>query len=69
MKICSNKVSPRELQVLQVVSDGNTYSKTAEILNICRKTVCNHILKIRSKYGNKKLIPVIKIAVLEGIIS
>lgn len=56
-------LSPRELQVLQLVGKGRSHSEIADQLNISYKTVANTCTQLKHKLGVKKLPDLIRIAI------
>lgn len=42
-------LSPRELEVLELMADGHTYVVAAYALGLSRATVSNHLTSIRHK--------------------
>lgn len=56
-------LTPRELQVLQLVGKGRSHSEIAEQLNISYKTVANTCTQLKNKLGVKKLPDLIRIAI------
>jgi len=69
MKKSKEGLSDREVEILKLLSDGLTYEEVGRILHIAAKTVENHIGRIRRKYGNIKLILIVKLAAISGLLS
>jgi DNA-binding NarL/FixJ family response regulator len=62
-------VTPREKEILQLISDGDNNKDVAEKLGLSEKTVANHTQNMRLRFGVTKIIPLIKIALKKGIIN
>lgn len=69
MKKSKEGLSDREVEILKLLSDGLTYEETGGELHITAKTVENHADRIRRKYGNIKLILIVKLAAISGLLS
>ena len=63
------KLTKREAETLQFLSDGLNHEQIAEEMGISRKTISNYCDKIRSKYGNRKMLEIVKLAVQQKIIK
>lgn len=48
-----SNLTPKEMEILELVSKGNTNAKIAEILNIAEITVKKHISSLFKKFGVK----------------
>ena len=68
-KILLQKISPRQLEVLQLLSEGKSAKEIASILDISTKTVEFHKYKMMEQLGIKTSSELIKYAVKQGIIS
>jgi|LakMenE01Jun11ns_1017448.scaffolds.fasta_scaffold9173729_1 DNA-binding NarL/FixJ family response regulator len=62
-------VTPREKEILQLISDGHNNKDVAEKLGLSEKTVANHTQNMRVRFGVTKIIPLIKIALKKGLIT
>lgn len=62
-------LSPRELQILQLVSDGLTVKEIGIKLSLSEKTVANHCQNMRAKFGVNKTTIVAKEALKKGLIQ
>jgi two-component system response regulator NreC len=62
-------LTPREREVLQLLSDGNRTSQIAETLHISVKTVETHRQQIMNKLGIKSVAELTKYAIREGLTS
>ena len=56
-------ISPRELQMLELLAEGNPYSRIAEILGVSYKTVVNTCSQLKAKLNARNLPDLIRIAV------
>ena len=61
------RLSPRECEVLQLVAEGKTTAKIAEILHVSVKTVESHRQKIMVKLHIKTIAELTKYAIREGL--
>lgn len=68
-KILFKKISPRQLEVLQLLSEGKSAKEIASILDISTKTVEFHKYKMMEHLSIKTSSELIKYAVKHGIIS
>ena len=68
-KILFKKISSRQLEVLQLLSEGKSAKEIASILDISTKTVEFHKYKMMEKLNIKTSSELIKYAVRNGIIS
>ena len=62
-------LTPRELDVLQLIADGNSDREIAEALHISPRTVMTHVSNILSKFGVDSRTAASAVAVREGILS
>lgn len=58
-----SNLSPRELQVLTLLSEGKTYHQIARELNVSYKTVANLCSQLKGKLGARNLPELIRMAV------
>ena len=63
-----DQLTPREREMLELISQGNTNSRMAEILGISVKTVERHRTNLMAKLNAHNLVELIRIAVKEGLI-
>jgi DNA-binding NarL/FixJ family response regulator len=56
-------LTPRELQILGLLAEGNPYSRIAETLGVSYKTVVNTCSQLKQKLNAKNLPDLIRIAV------
>lgn len=62
-------LSPREIEILQLIVSEYTSKEIADTLNISKQTVDTHRLHIMEKTGSKTLVGLIKFAMQNGIIT
>jgi DNA-binding CsgD family transcriptional regulator len=65
----NNKLSPRETEVLKLLSKGYTDKEIGKYLFISEHTVANHLRKIYRKIDASNRVEASRIAILEGIID
>lgn len=65
----SEKLSARELEVLQLLSDGLSTSEIAEKLFISQRTVEHHRSNLLAKTQSKNVAGLIKYAIVKGLIK
>jgi DNA-binding NarL/FixJ family response regulator len=63
----ASNLSERELQVLSLIKDGNSYQAIAEKLSMNYKTVVNAVSAIRRKSGADSLAELIRLSISMGI--
>lgn len=59
-------LSPREKQILKLISKGITNKNIGEILNISKRTVENHRASLKKKLAARKTADLVKYAISEG---
>jgi DNA-binding CsgD family transcriptional regulator len=67
--MCAESLSPREIEVLRQVADGNRNRDIAEKLSTSEETVKVHVKHIMDKLGASDRTQAIAIAVRRGIIQ
>jgi|GEM_PF-1700825 len=60
-------LTPREIQVLQLITAGNSTSAAAQTLGLSVKTIETHRKNIGDKIGTRNLASLTKIAILTGL--
>ncbi len=65
----SNRLTPREREVLQLLAEGKATKETAGLLNVSAKTVETHRKNIMDKLGMHSIAELTKYAIREGITS
>jgi len=65
----NNKLSPRETEVLKLLSKGYADKEIGKYLFISEHTVANHLRKIYRKIDVSNRVEASRIAMLEGIID
>ncbi len=60
-------LSPREKEVLQLISEGHSYKDIAATLKISPKTVSQHRDRLLQKLGCKRTADLVRFAIQEGI--
>jgi DNA-binding CsgD family transcriptional regulator len=61
-------LTPRELLILQMVINGQTYQSIGYELGITKRTVSNHMRNIRRKLGGRSSFQAVAIAVNLGLV-
>lgn len=67
-RAAGDQLTPREREMLELISQGYTNSRMAETLNISVKTVERHRTNLMAKLDAHNLVELIRIAVKEGLI-
>lgn len=62
-------LTPREVQVLRLITEGNSTTASAEALGLSVKTIETHRKNIGDKIGTRNLATLTKIAILSGLID
>lgn len=65
----ASPLSAREIEVVQLVAEGNSAQEIADKLNISKRTVESHRANIMKKTGCRSIADLIKYAIKEGIIQ
>jgi DNA-binding NarL/FixJ family response regulator len=68
-KAASNSLTPREMEVLQLIVEGNANKMVADILNISIKTVEKHRQKVLEKLDIHDTASLTRYAIAQGIIE
>jgi DNA-binding NarL/FixJ family response regulator len=64
-----NLLTPRELEVLKLIAQGNTVKHCAELLALAPSTVDNHKSRLMKKLGVHKSLDLARLAIREGLVS
>jgi len=62
-------LSPREAEILKLLSEGSTNNKIAEIINISEQTVKTHRSNIMKKLNARSIAELVRYAIKEGIVE
>ena len=62
------RLSPAQLEALQLAAYGHTRASTAELLMLHPETVNNHLCDARAKLGAKNTAEAVAIGVRKGLI-
>ncbi len=65
----SDSLSPRELQVLQLVAEGKTTKEVASLLNISVKTAESHRTRIMEKLDIHETASLVRYAIRRGLVQ
>jgi DNA-binding NarL/FixJ family response regulator len=65
--LTENKLSSREIEVIQLLAEGLLYKEIGDVLNISQNTVKYHIRKIYQRTDLKRIADLIKYAIRTGI--
>jgi len=65
----TNKLSPREREILQLLAEGKAMKEIASVLNVSIKTVETHRRTMMSKLGLYSVAELTKYAIREGVTS
>ncbi len=65
----SDTLSPRELQVLQLVAEGKTTKEVAALLNISAKTAESHRTRIMEKLDIHETASLVRYAIRRGLVQ
>jgi DNA-binding NarL/FixJ family response regulator len=68
-KLALNTLTPREMEVLQLIAEGNTNKMSADILHISIKTVEKHRQKVMEKLDIHDTASLTRYAIAHGIIE
>ena len=63
------RLSTRERQVLQIIAEGNTNRKVAEVLGLSVKTIDTHRMRIMKKLDIHDQVSLVKFAVRKGLVE
>lgn len=62
------RLSARELEVLQLITEGHTNAEVAQTLSVSIKTVEKHRANVMTKLGARDLVGLIRLAIKHGLI-
>jgi DNA-binding CsgD family transcriptional regulator len=65
----TQKLTPRQLQVLRLLAEGHTMKETARLLDLTPRTVAFHKYRIMKKHGLKTNADLVMFAIREHLIS
>jgi two-component system response regulator NreC len=65
----STDLTPRELQVLELIADGLTSKQIANQLGMSFKTACSHRNNIMNKLEAHKITQLVRYAIRRGLIA
>jgi DNA-binding NarL/FixJ family response regulator len=65
----SEKLTPRQREVLQLLAEGNSMKQTANALNVTPRTVAFHKYRMMEQLGFETTAELIQFAIREGIVS
>lgn len=65
----SPRLTPREIQVLQLIASGHTYAQAGERLNVSAHTIGTHVKKAYRKLGVHSAGAAVMLAVQQGILK
>jgi two-component system, NarL family, invasion response regulator UvrY len=57
-----SNLSPRELEILRLLSAGRTMAQIADLLNVSYKTVANNCTQLKQKLGARSAMDLMRIA-------
>jgi DNA-binding CsgD family transcriptional regulator len=60
-------LSPRDIEILRLLADGNSLVEIAETLGISYKTVANHCRQLRAKLATPRMADLIRVAIAAGL--
>ncbi len=63
-----DQLTPREREMLQLIAEGYTNARMAEVLHVSVKTVERHRTHLMAKLGAHNLVELIRIAIKQGLI-
>ncbi len=67
--ISQQMISPREKQILKLISKGITNKNIGEMLNISKRTVENHRASLKKKLNARKTADLVKYAIAHGYVE
>ncbi len=62
-------VTPRELEVLRLLGEGNDQNEIAHVLSISPRTVATHIQRLLTKFGARSRAQLVALAYRAGVFS
>jgi len=65
----ASKLTPRQMEVLRLVMDGNMHCEVASLLGIKARTVKKHVVDARCRLGARNTTHAVVIALREGYVS
>ena len=67
-RIARSQLSPRELEILQLVSNGKKNREIADRLHISENTVRNHVINLLDKLGCRDRTEATAVAIRQGLV-
>jgi DNA-binding NarL/FixJ family response regulator len=61
------QLSPRDIEILRLLADGNSLVEIAESLSLSYKTVANHCTQLRAKLAAPRMADLIRVAIAAGL--
>jgi len=58
-----HQLSPRDIDILRLLADGNSLTDIAEAIGVSYKTVANHCSRLKAKLGTPRTADLIRIAI------
>ncbi len=62
-------LTPRELEIFRMLSEGRSSSEIAETLSLSHKSVANYALRVKQKLGMRNVAELVRLAMSEGLIE
>ena len=62
-------LTPRELEIFRMLSEGRSSSEIAETLSLSQKSVANYSLRVKQKLGMRNVAELVRLAMNEGLIE
>jgi len=62
-------LTPRELEIFRMLSEGRSSSEIAETLSLSQKSVANYSLRVKQKLGLRNVAELVRLAMNEGLIE
>ncbi len=68
-KTTSEKLTPRQREVLQLLAEGHSMKQAAGILNVTQRTIAFHKYRMMEELRLKNSTDLIQLAIKEGLVS
>jgi len=68
-RVAKSKLTPRQREVLQLLAEGYSMKKAADVLNVTPRTIAFHKYRIMENYGLKSTAEIVQFAIKQGLVS
>lgn len=62
-----SQLSPRDIEILRLLADGNSLTEIAEAIGVSYKTVANQCTRLKAKLATTRMADLIRVAISSGL--